>query len=142
MQLVYFIFILFYFLLFFLYFLFSYLNLLRIVLHIMITVITNCDKDIITVVMGIRTLTIFLFLFFYFLFFYFFWFYFSFSLLYFPGKTTKKAHDKEVTWQATWCDVTSLEHGEIVWKMTSGHMEYTWWPWVRSEANMRMEHGL
>ena len=47
---------------------------------------------------------------FYFLFFYFSWFYFSFSLFYFPGKTMKQACDKKVTWQVTWCDVTSLEH--------------------------------
>ena len=46
---------------------------------------------------------------FYFLFFYFFWFYFSFSLFYFLGKTMKKARDKEVTWNVTWYDVTSLE---------------------------------
>ena len=50
---------------------------------------------------------------------------------------TRKSHDR-----SHWCDITSLEHGGIVWKMTSGHMEYTWWPWVRSEADMRMEHGL
>ena len=50
---------------------------------------------------------------FYFLFFYFFWFYFSFSfsLFYFSGKTMKKARDKEVTWQVTWCDVIGLEPG-------------------------------
>ena len=33
-----------------------------------------------------------------------------FSLFYFPGKTMKKACDKEVTWHVTWCDITSLEH--------------------------------
>ena len=88
-------------------------------------------------VMGHWTLTIF-----YFLFFYFFWFYFSFSLFYFPGETMKKACDKEITWQVTWCDVIGLEHSRRVWKMTSGHLEYTWWPWVRSEVDMRMKHGL
>ena len=64
---------------------------------------------------------------FYFILFYFFWFYFSFSFLlfYFPGKTMKKACDKDVTWHVTWCDVTSLEHGRMVWKMTLGHREYT-----------------
>ena len=91
-------------------------------------------------VMGIRTLT-FLFLFF-FSFILFLILLFFFSLLYFPEKIMKKAHDKEVTWQVTWCDVTSLEHGRMVWKMMLGYMEYTWWPWVRSEANMRMKHGL
>ena len=92
-----------------------------------------------TGVMGIWTLTIFIFFSFIFSDF---TFTFSFSLLYFPRKMMKQAHDKEVTWQVTWCDVTSLEHGGIVWKMMAGHMEYTWWPWVRSEADMRMEHGL
>ena len=80
---------------------------------------------------------------FYFIFFYFFWFYFSFSfsLFYFPGETMKKARDKEVTWQVTWCDVIGLEYSRRVWKMMSGHLEYTWWPWVRSEEDMRMKHG-
>ena len=55
------------------------------------------------------TLTIF-----YFIFFYFSWFYFSFSLFYFPGKMMKQAHDKEVTWQVTWCDVIGLECGRRI----------------------------
>ena len=79
---------------------------------------------------------------FYFILFYFSDFTFLFLYFIFLGKTMKQAHDKEVTWQVTWCDVISLEHGRRVWKMTSGHMEYTWWPWVGSEADMRMEHGL
>ena len=79
---------------------------------------------------------------FYFILFYFFWFYFSFSLFYFPGKTMKKTCDKEVTWQVTWCDIIGLEHSRRVWKMMTGHLEYIWWPWVRSEVDMRMKHGL
>jgi len=77
-------------------------------------------------------------LFFFYLFF--FWFYFSFSFS-FSFRTMKKAHDKEVTWQVTWCVVISLELDERVWKMMSGHLEYTWWPWVEHEAGMRMKYG-
>ena len=68
----------------------------------------------------------------------FFWFYISFS---FSFRTMKKARDKEVTWQVTWCDIISLELDGRVWKMTSGHLEYIWWPWVEHEAGMRMKHG-
>jgi len=57
-------------------------------------------------------------LFFFYLFF--FWFYISFSF-----RTMKKACDKEVTWHITWCDVISLELNGRVWKMMSGHLEYT-----------------
>ena len=67
---------------------------------------------------------------------------FTFLFLYFIRETMKKARDKEVTWQVTWCDIISLEHSRRVWKMMSGHLEYTWWPWVRSEVDMRMKHGL
>ena len=78
--------------------------------------------------------------------FYFILFYFSdFTLLYFTflffWRMMKKARDKEVTWQVTWCDIISLELDGRVWKMTSGHLEYTWWPWVGHEAGMRMKHG-
>ena len=52
-------------------------------------------------------------------------------------RTMKKARDKEVTW----CDIISLKLDGRVWKMTSGHLEYTWWPWVGHEAGMRMKHG-
>ena len=76
---------------------------------------------------------------FYFSFIYFFfWFYFSFS---FSFRTIKKTHDKEVTWHVTWYDVISLELDGRVWKMMSGHLKYTWWPWVGHEAGMRMKHG-
>jgi len=64
------------------------------------------------IVMGHWTLTMF-----YFILFYFFWFYFSFSLFYFPGETMKKARDKEVTWQVTWCDVIGLECQDC-WRWT------------------------
>jgi len=69
------------------------------------------------------------------IFLFFFWFYISFS---FSFRTMKKAHDKQVTWYVTWYDVISLELDGRVWKMTSGHLEYTWWPWVRNEADMRL----
>ena len=38
----------------------------------------------------------------------------------------KKAHDKEVTWQVTWCDVTSLEHGRMAWnvKIAEGGLNF------------------
>ena len=75
-------------------------------------------------------------LFFFYIFF--FWFYFYF---YFSFRMMKKAHDKEVTWQVTWCDVISLELDERVWKMTLGYLEYTWWPWVGHKAGMRIKHG-
>jgi len=39
----------------------------------------------------------------------FFWVYFSFSFL-FILKNDEEAHDNKVTWQVTWCDITSLEH--------------------------------
>jgi len=79
-------------------------------------------------------------LFFFYLFF--FWFYFSFSFSFsFSFRTMKKACDKKFTWQVTWCDIISLELDGRVWKMTSGHLEYTWWPWVGHEAGMRMKHG-
>ena len=54
---------------------------------------------------------LFYFILFYFFFFFWFYFSFSFSLFYFAGKTMKKACDKEVTWQITWCDVIGLEPG-------------------------------
>jgi len=72
--------------------------------------------------------------------FYFIFYYFS-ILLFFFLKNDKEACDNEVTWQVTWCDVTSLEHDGRVWKMTSGHIEYIWWPWVGHETGMRMKHG-
>ena len=50
---------------------------------------------------------------------------FLFFCFFFFLKNNEEAHDNEVTWQVTWCDVTSLEHDGKVWKMTSGHMEYT-----------------
>ena len=55
---------------------------------------------------------------------FFFWFYISFSLS-FSFRTMKQARDKEVTQQVTWCDIISLELDRRVWKMTSGHLEYT-----------------
>jgi len=72
-------------------------------------------------------------LFFFYLFFFWFYFYFYF---YFYFRTMKKTCDKEVTW----CDIISLELDGRVWKMISGHLEYTWWPWVGHEAGMRMKH--
>jgi len=81
----------------------------------------------------IWTLTIFILFYFIFLILLFF----SFIFLW---KTMKKAHDKKVTWQVTWCDIISLKPDGRVWKMMSGHLEYTWWPWVRSEASMRLKH--
>ena len=78
------------------------------------------------------------FILFYFIFLIFFFFFF---FPYFILKDDEEAHDKEVTWQVTWCDVIGLEHGRRIWKMTSGHLEYTWWPWVRHEAEMRIKHG-
>ena len=77
--------------------------------------------------------------------FYFIFFYFSdFTLLffYFLLKTMKKAHNKEVTCQVTWCDVISLELDGRVWKMTSGHLEYTWWPWVGHKCQDRWRWTL
>ena len=79
---------------------------------------------------------------FYFLFFYFSILLFFFFCFFFFLKNDEEAHDNEVIWQVTWCDITSLEHDGRVWKMMSGHMEYIWWPWVRHEADMRIEHGL
>ena len=63
--------------------------------------------------------------------FYFIFFYFSdFTLLYFTfiffWRMMKKACDKEVTWQVTWCDIISLELDRRVWKMMLEHLEYTW----------------
>jgi len=63
-----------------------------------------------------------------------------FSFIFF-WKTMKKAHDKEVTWQVMWCDIISLEPDGRIWKMISEHLEYTWWPWVRSKVSMRLKHG-
>ena len=74
---------------------------------------------------------------FYFILFYFFWFYMDFLFI----LDDREAHDMEVTWQVTWCDVISLEHSGRVWKMMSGHMEITWWSWVGNEINIRMQHG-
>ena len=54
------------------------------------------------------------FLFFYFILFYFIFSDFTFLFLYFIGKTMKKARDKEVTWQVTWCDVMGLEPGRRI----------------------------
>ena len=78
--------------------------------------------------------------------FYFILFYFSILLLFyfcffFFLKNNKEACDNEVTWHVTWCDVTSLEHDERVWKMMSRHMEYIWWPWVEHKINMRQTWG-
>ena len=50
----------------------------------------------------------------------------------------EEARDIAVTWHITWCDVIDLECSRKIWKMTSGHMYTTWWPWVRNEADMRM----
>jgi len=65
--------------------------------------------------------------------------YFSFSFL-FILKDDEEACDNEVTWQVTWRDITSLEHDGRVWKITSGHMEYTWWSWIEYEAGMRIKY--
>jgi len=51
---------------------------------------------------------------FYFIFFYFSDFTFLFFFFLFFWRTMKKACDKEVTWQVTWCDVISLELNERV----------------------------
>ena len=73
--------------------------------------------------------------------FYFILFYFSILLFFFFFlKSDEEARDNEVTWQVTWCDITSLEYDERVWKMMSGHMEYIW-PWVGHKTGMRMKHG-
>ena len=53
----------------------------------------------------------------------------------------EEAHDMAVTWYVTWCDVTSLEHDGRVWKMMSGHMKYTWWPWIEYETGIRTKYG-
>ena len=46
------------------------------------------------------------------LFYFIFWFYFSFFFLsYFILKDDEEAHDKEVTWQVTWCNIIGLEPG-------------------------------
>jgi len=82
----------------------------------------------------IWTLTIFILFYFIFLILLFF------SFIFF-WKMMKQARDKEVKWQVTWCDVISLEPDRKVWKMISGHLEYIWWPWVRSEVSMRLKHG-
>ena len=50
----------------------------------------------------------------------------------------EEACDTAVTWQVTWCDIIGLEHGGRIWKMMSGHIYITWWPWVRNEVNMRL----
>ena len=67
-------------------------------------------------------------------------FFFFFFFSYFILKDNEEACDKEVTWQVTWCDVIGLEHGRRIWKMISEHLEYIWWPWVRYEVGIRMEH--
>ena len=79
------------------------------------------------------TIFIFIFLFFYFSDFVLIFFFFSFLFL----LDDEEAHDTAVTWQVTWCDIISLEHGGRVWKMMSGHMYTTWWPWVENEVDMR-----
>ena len=69
----------------------------------------------------------------------FFWFYINFVFLFFSFLSDdEEACDMEVTWQVTWCDVISLEHSGRVWKITSGHIKTTWWPWVGNKADMRM----
>ena len=55
-------------------------------------------------------------------------FFFLFSFL-----DNKEVCDIKVTWLITWCDIIGLEGGRRIRKMTSGHMEYTWWPWGRHE---------
>ena len=76
----------------------------------------------------------FIFLFFDFLILY--WFYFLISFIFLLDN--EEACDTVVTWQVTWCDVIGLEHGGRIWKMTSGHMYTTWWPWVGNKVNMRL----
>ena len=80
------------------------------------------------------TLTIFIFFLLFFLILYGFCFFFLFIL------DNEEACDMEVTWRITWYNDISLEHSRRVWKMTSGHMETTWWLWVGNEANMRMQY--
>ena len=77
---------------------------------------------------------------FYFSFLLFFWFYINFLFLFLFTflLDDKEVCDTAVTWQVTWCDVIGLEYGGKIWKMTSGHMYTTWWPWVGNEANMRL----
>ena len=83
------------------------------------------------------TLTILFFFSFIFLILYWFSFLFSFIFL----LDDEEVHDTAVTWQVTWDDVIGLEHGGRIWKMMSGHIYTTWWPWVGNEADMRMKHG-
>ena len=70
----------------------------------------------------------------------FFWFYidFLFLFLFLLFLDDKEACDTTVTWQVTWYDVIGLEHGGKIWKMMSGHMYTTWWPWVGNEVDMRL----
>jgi len=53
----------------------------------------------------------------------------------------EEACDIAVTWHVTQYNVISLEHDGRIWKMMSGHMNTTWWSWVRYKADMRMKHG-
>ena len=81
------------------------------------------------------TLTFFFFFYLFFLILYFF----SFEFLFlFSFINNKETCDIAVTWQVTWCDIIGLKHGGRIWKMTSGYMYTTWWPWVGNEADMRL----
>ena len=81
------------------------------------------------------TLTFFFSFYLFFLILYFFSFEFFFLFLF---SDDEEARDIAVTWHVTWCDIIGLEHSRRIWKMMSGHMYTTWWPWVRNEADMRM----
>jgi len=72
------------------------------------------------------TLTFFFFFYLFFLILYFF----SFEFLFlFPFIDNEEACDIAVTW----CDVIGIEGGGRIWKMTSGHIYITWWPWGQHE---------
>ena len=80
------------------------------------------------------TLIFFFSFYLFFLILYFFSFEFLFLFLFIDNE---EACDIAVTWQVTECDIIGLEQSRRIWKMMSGHMVYTWWPWVRHKANMR-----
>ena len=54
----------------------------------------------------------------------------SFSFLF---SDNEESCDIAVTWHVTWCDIIGLEGGRRIWKIMSGYMYTTWWPWGEHE---------
>ena len=62
-----------------------------------------------------------------------FWLYRDFVFFFLLFLDNEEAHDTEVTWHVTWCDVIDLESSRRIYKMTLGHMYTTWWSWGKHE---------